>query len=236
MAVYTVNKQPGRASQKAQVGHKKADKAFVIELSQILKDAYQQRGTDLRYNSPIELLIAAILSTQSTDQEVNALMPSLLTQYPTVKDLASAQRGQLEYALRSMGFYRQKAKYLQETARILIDKYDGQVPDNLTELTQLPGVARKIASLYLAEIHNTAEGIFVDTNVHRVANRLGLSDGKSATKVEQDLMKIVPQELWISFAQEMLAHGRRQCHIRRPSCRNCPLKDLCPSAENGKPL
>lgn len=231
MAVFTV-KQSRRAPLKKEASHKQADEAFVVALSKRLADAYHHKGTDLRYESPLELLIAAILSTQSTEQEVNAIMPGLLNQYPDLESLASAQRGQLEYALRSMGFYRQKAKYLQETARILIDKYDGAVPNNLTELTQLPGVARKIASLYLAEVHNKAEGIFVDTNVHRVANRLGLSEGKSATKVEQDLMKIVPEPLWIPFAQELLAHGRRQCHIRRPSCRNCPLNDLCPSSES----
>lgn len=230
MAVYTANTQSGRTKKDA-AAHTTANKSFVVEVSDRLGEVYQHKGTDLKYSTPLELLLAAILSTQSTEQEVNALIPSLLNQYPTLEDLASAQRGQLEYSLRSMGFYRQKAKYLQETARILLDKYDGEVPDNLTELTQLPGVARKIASLYLAEIHGKSEGIFVDTNVHRVSNRLGLSDGKSATKVEQDLMKIVPQDRWITFAQELLAHGRRQCHIRRPSCRNCPLNALCPSSE-----
>lgn len=226
-----MNNDSTRGQQNDAAPHELTAKSFIVEVSNRLKEIYPRKGTDLNYDSPIHLLIASILLTQSSEQEVNALMPSLLSQYPDLEALANAQRGQLEYALRSIGFNRQKAKYLQETARILLDKYDSDVPSNMTELTQLPGVARKIASLYLSEIHDKAEGIYVDTNVHRVANRLGLSDGKSATKVEQDLMKFVPKNLWIEFAQQMLSHGRRQCHIRRPSCRNCPLNDICPSSE-----
>ncbi len=204
--------------------------AFIEAVFTRLQDQYKEPGTELNYETPFQLLIAAILSTQSTEREVNALMPSFLAKYPSMEALANASRGQLEYSLKMIGFYRQKAKYIQETSRILIEKYHGGLPDNLTELTQLPGVARKIASLYLAEIHGIAEGIVVDTQVHRVANRLGLSAGKSATKVEQDLMKIVPERMWIELPQQFIAHGRKVCHIQRPACRHCPLNDLCPSA------
>ena len=216
---YSKTKKPG-----------KVPVQYLEEIMRGLEEQYTDTGIDLKYNSPFNLLIAAILSTQSTEQEVNALMPSLLAKYPTIESLADAPRAQLEFSLKMIGFYRQKAKYLQETSRILLEKHEGQVPDNLTELTQLPGVARKIASLYLAEIHQKAEGIVVDTHVHRVANRLGLSAGKSATKVEQDLMKVVPNAYWITLPKLFIAHGRKLCHIQRPACRHCPLNEICPSA------
>ena len=150
--------------------------------------------------------------------------------YDTPEEIMNAPRGELEALIKPTGFYRQKAKYLQETSRILIEKFDGKIPDNLLELTQLPGVARKIGNLVLGELYGEAEGIQVDTLVHRVANRLGLTSGKIASKVEHDLMRLVLQEDWIELPYLFSSLANRVCYAKRPACHMCPLAEICPNA------
>lgn len=197
-----------------------------------LRNVYPDAQCELKYENPFQLLIATILSTQSTEAKVNVVTPTLFDQFSTPSDFAEAHRVQIEQIIRPVGFYRQKAKFVQETSRILVDLHDGHVPSDLATLIQLPGVARKTANTVLAEVYEIAEGISVDTHVHRVSNRLGLSKGKNATKVENDLMKISDQDDWIELSHLFMEHGQKVCHVRRPNCRACALKDLCPSAQN----
>lgn len=206
---------------------------LVLEIIARLQDTYPDAGCELEYSNPYELLVATILSAQCTDVQVNTVTPELFAKYPTPQACLAAPRLELELLVRPTGFYRQKAKFIQETSRILVDKYDGRVPDTMHELTQLPGVARKTANVVLGECFDTAEGITVDTHVARVANRLGLSQGKNAVKVENDLMKIVPEEEWILFSHLFIFHGRGLCTPRQPACGQCPLQELCPSAGLG---
>ncbi|MCA9980783.1 MAG: endonuclease III [Anaerolineales bacterium] len=206
---------------------------LVLEIIDRLRQTYPEAGCELDYSTPYELLVATILSAQCTDEQVNEVTPKLFAAYPTPYACVQAPRLELEILIRPTGFYRQKAKFIQETSRILVDKYRGHVPDNMQELTQLPGVARKTANVVLGECFDVAEGITVDTHVSRLANRLGLSNGKNAIKVENDLMKIVPQEEWIAVSYLLLFHGRGLCTARKPACTECPLQDICPSAGLG---
>ncbi len=209
------------------------DSHLVLEIISRLRQTYPDAGCALQYETPYELLVATILSAQCTDEQVNKVTPELFDAYPDPQSCVDAPRMALEILIRSTGFYRQKAKFIQETSRILVDRHDGYVPDNMQELTQLPGVARKTANVVLGECFDVAEGITVDTHVARVANRLGLSSGKNAVKVENDLMKIVPEEEWIMFSHLLIFHGRELCTARKPACAQCPLQDLCPSAGLG---
>ena len=147
--------------------------------------------------------------------------------------MASANRAELEAAIRSTGFFRQKAAYIQESSQAILHQHDGQVPNEMTALLKLKGVARKTANVVLGEIYNIAEGITVDTHVKRLAKRLGLTTATNPVKVEQDLMALVPRDYWIRVSHLLVFHGRRICHARRPSCATCSLYDLCPSAETG---
>ncbi|MBE2220302.1 MAG: endonuclease III [Anaerolineae bacterium] len=203
----------------------------IIELIQRLRAAHPDAHCELNYETPIQLLVATILSAQCTDVRVNQVTPTLFTQYPTVVDYAAAERTELEETIRSTGFYRQKARYIQESAHIILQKYGGDVPDEMDDLTKLPGVARKTANVVLGEIYGKAEGITVDTHVKRLSNRLGLTAATDPVKVEQDLMEIIPQENWIEISHLLIFHGRRVCSARRPDCAHCTLNDICPSKE-----
>ena len=209
------------------------DSHLVLEIISRLRQTYPDAGCVLQYKNPYELLVATILSAQCTDEQVNEVTPKLFAAYPNPQSCVNAPRMALEILIRSTGFYRQKAKFIQETSRILVDRHKGNVPDNIQELTQMPGVARKTANVVLGECFDIAEGITVDTHVARVANRLELSSGKNAIKVENDLMKIVPEAEWIMFSHLLIAHGRGLCTARQPACGQCPLQDLCPSAGLG---
>lgn len=207
------------------------DVDFVHEVVQTLRAGYPHAGCGLKYEAPFQLLIATILFTQSTEEKVNQVLSALFAHFPTPMDLVEAHRVDIENIIRPVGFYRQKAKFVQETARIIVESYDSVIPADISVLVQLPGVSRKTANTLLGELYDIAEGISVDTNVHRVANRLELSGGKNATKVENDLMKIVPQEYWIELSHLFSEHGQLVCYPRRPNCRGCLLKDICPSSE-----
>lgn len=203
----------------------------ITELLQRLRTAYPDAHCELNYETPLQLLVATILSAQCTDERVNQVTPGLFAAYKTAMDFAAANRDSLEEAIRPTGFYRQKARFIQEAAQTLVHRHGGEIPDTMDELLKLTGVARKTANVVLGEIYGHAEGITVDTHVKRLAKRLGLTAEDDPVKVERDLMALVPQESWIEISHLLIFHGRRVCFARRPNCAGCSLQDLCPSAE-----
>lgn len=202
----------------------------INELIRRLRLAHPDAHCELDYETPMQLLVATILSAQCTDARINQVTPNLFVRYPTIPDYAAADRVELEEAVHSTGFYRQKARYIQESAHIILQQYGGILPDKMDDLMRLPGVARKTANVVLGEIYSKAEGITVDTHVKRLAKRLGLTTATDPVKVERDLMKIIPQENWIEISHLLVFHGRRVCKARRPDCVHCPLVDICPAS------
>jgi endonuclease-3 len=203
----------------------------ISELIRRLRAAHPDAHCELNYENPMQLLVATILSAQCTDVRVNRVTPVLFAQFPTIAHYAAADRAVLEEAIHSTGFYRQKARYIQESAHLILQQYGGELPNNMADLTQLPGVARKTANVVLGEIYGKAEGITVDTHVKRLANRLGLTAAADPVKVERDLMARIPPENWIEISHLLIFHGRRICKARRPDCPHCPLADICPASE-----
>ncbi len=199
---------------------------IISRLHQMYPDAH----CALHYQTPIQLLVATILSAQCTDERVNEVTPGLFARYPDAVALATADRAALEEAIRPAGFYRQKAKFIQESAHVIVHEYGGEVPDEMDKLLRLKGVARKTANVVLGEIYGRAEGITVDTHVKRIAYRLGLTTHEDPVKVERALMDIVPKSAWIDISHLLIFHGRQLCKARRPDCSHCNLNDLCPSA------
>lgn len=195
-----------------------------------LRQMYPEAHCALHYQTPIQLLVATILSAQCTDERVNEVTPGLFARYPDAVALATADRAALEEAIRPTGFYRQKAKFIQESAHVIVHEYGGDVPDEMDKLLRLKGVARKTANVVLGEIYGRAEGITVDTHVKRIAYRLGLTTHEDPVKVERELMAIVPKSAWIDISHLLIFHGRQLCKARRPACSHCNLNDLCPSA------
>ncbi len=198
---------------------------------QRLRQSYPDAHCELDYESPHQLLVATILSAQCTDKRVNLVTPELFNRYPAAADFAAADRVELEEAIRSTGFYRQKAKYIQESSHAILHEHGGEVPDDMGSLLQLNGVARKTANVVLGEVYGIADGITVDTHVKRLAKRLGLTSESNPVKVEKDLMAIVPRENWIEISHLLVFHGRRICFARKPDCGSCPLTDICPSVQ-----
>lgn len=193
-----------------------------------LREAHPDAHCELDYETPVQLLVATILSAQCTDKRVNQVTPALFAQYPEVTDFAAADRSELEEAIHATGFFRQKARFIQESAHAIVHEHGGEVPDNMPDLLKLTGVARKTANVVLGEIYGIAEGITVDTHVKRLAKRLGLTEADDPKKVERDLMAIIPQENWIEISHLLIFHGRRVCDARRPDCHRCTLSDICP--------
>ena len=200
------------------------------ELLRRLHQAYPDAHCALHYETPFQLLVATILSAQCTDVRVNMVTPALFARYPDAASLAEAERSDVEQLIHSTGFFRQKARFLQETAALLVRQYDGEAPGEMAALLQCPGVARKTANVVLGEIFGIADGIVVDTHVKRLSRRLGLTDHDTPQRIERDLMALLPQEEWIQFSHLLIYHGRRICDARRPDCANCTLNDLCPAA------
>jgi len=196
-----------------------------------LKAEYPDAQTELHWSNPLELLVATILSAQTTDVRVNGVTRTLFEKYRTAADYAEAEPGQLEEDIRPTGFYRNKGRSLRGMARALVEEHGGEVPRSMPELVALPGVGRKTANVVLGNAFGVDEGIVVDTHVRRVSNRLGLTDKQDPEKIEQDLMRAVPREDWTVFSHLLILHGRRTCKARKPDCPNCPLNDICPSAE-----
>ena len=195
-----------------------------------LATAYGDPHAALHFADPYQLLIAVILSAQTTDVGVNKATPALFERYPTPADLAGADQLDVEGYVKTLGFYHQKAKNIISTARCIVAEFDGRVPDTMEGLTSLAGVARKTANIVLGEAFGKVEGIAVDTHVFRLAHRFGLTTEHDQDKVERDLMSIFPPEHWHRVNYDMITHGRAICTAKRPACGACFLSDVCPSA------
>jgi endonuclease-3 len=183
----------------------------------------------LRFRSPLELLVSVMLSAQTTDVNVNRVTERLFVKYRRPEDYLAVPQEELERDIFATGFFRQKAKSLRGTMRMLLDEFGGEVPRTLAELVRLPGVARKTANVVASEL-GEAQGIVVDTHVRRLAQRLGLTRQEDPVKIERDLMRLVPRERWGVFPHLLIWHGRRVCHARLPACERCVVNDLCPSS------
>ncbi len=197
----------------------------------LLEEEYPETtGTSLNWRTPLELLVATILSAQSTDEQINKVTSTLFEKYRTASDYAYAPREQLENDVRSSGFFRRKADAIQEACRVIAEEHGGEVPSTMDELTSLKGAARKTANIVLGNAFGIIEGIAVDTHVWRLSHRLGLSENKSRDKIERDLMEVFPREKWLAVNYLLIEHGRRVCDAKKPDCAVCILSDHCPSA------
>jgi endonuclease-3 len=185
----------------------------------------------LQHRNAFQLLVATILSAQCTDERVNKVTPELFRKFPTPQDFAALRQPELEAEIRSTGFFRNKARNIIGAAARIVRDFGGQVPRTMDELLTLPGVARKTANVVLGTAFGIASGVVVDTHVFRIAHRLKLSNQKTPEKVEQDLIRLVPQERWISFGHQMIWFGRRICEARKPLCADCPLASICDSTD-----
>jgi endonuclease-3 len=195
-----------------------------------LQEAYPDASCSLHFRSPLELLIATMLSAQCTDERVNRVTPGLFARYPSAQAFAEAPIGELEEAIRSTGFYHNKARNIQAACRQLVDEYGGEVPRTMAQLLRLPGVARKTANVVLGNAFGIIEGVVVDTHVGRISRRLGFTSNEDPQKVETDLMAIIPRERWLDYAHQLILFGRAVCKAPRPLCGGCMLAALCPSA------
>jgi endonuclease-3 len=196
-----------------------------------LKQMYPKAKCSLDFTNAFELLIATMLSAQSTDVRVNIVTKSLFRKYPDPQSFAQAGQVEMERDVKQTGFFRNKAKAVINASKAIVEKHGGEVPRTMEELTALPGVGRKTANVVLSNAFKIAVGVVVDTHVTRVANRLGLTASDDAVKIEQDLMKLIPQKEWTNFSHRLIAHGRTVCIARKPKCAQCGLNELCPSAE-----
>src|SRR5918998_2542104 len=195
-----------------------------------LKSAYPDARTALDWSSPLELLVATILSAQTTDVRVNSVTPDVFAKYPTAAAYADADLTELEEAIRPTGFFRNKAKSLQGMAHALVEEHGGEVPRTMEELVALPGVGRKTANVVLGNAFSIDEGVVVDTHVRRVSRRLSITEHQNPEKIERDLLEVVPEEERALFSHLLIFHGRRVCKSRKPNCSACILNDACPSA------
>jgi endonuclease-3 len=195
-----------------------------------LLSIYPDAHCELDYRSPLELLVATILSAQCTDRRVNMVTPTLFAKYPTVDALAAARPDDVEEIIKSTGFFRAKTKSILGMANALVERHEGRVPATLAELVELPGVGRKTANVVLGNAFDINEGVVVDTHVARVGFRLGLTTNTDPIKIEQDLMRQFPQDQWTMLSHLLIWHGRRICDARAPKCERCVLNDICPSS------
>ncbi|HSZ56439.1 MAG TPA: endonuclease III [Tepidisphaeraceae bacterium] len=203
----------------------------VAAILPILKRTYPAAKCSLDHRTPLELLVATILSAQSTDERVNIVTKDLFKKYRKAEDYANVSQEELERDIHSTGFYRNKAKSLRAMAQALVERFGGKVPDTMEALTSLAGVGRKTANVVLGNAFGKNVGIVVDTHVTRLSWRLGLTKHEDAVKIEQDLMQVVPQEDWTLFSHLLIFHGRAICQARNPQCEQCPIRQFCPSAE-----
>jgi endonuclease-3 len=223
-----------KAIKKQAKAKRKADYTSPDRLQMIfsaLDQLFPQAQCALRHENAFQLLVATILSAQCTDERVNKVTPGLFQKYPTPQDFAALPQSVLEEEIRSTGFFRNKAKNIIGTAKKLVTDFGGQVPRTMEEMLTLPGVARKTANVVLGTAYGIPTGVVVDTHVFRIAHRLKLSSQNSPEKVEQDLIKLVPRERWISFGHQVIWFGRKVCQARRPLCPECPLGSICDSPE-----
>lgn len=200
------------------------DKAVAVQA--VLDRDYPDAHCTLGYRNPLELLVATILSAQCTDERVNQVTPELFKKYPTASSYAQAPLDELEAAIHSTGFYRNKAKNIQACCRQLQERFNGEVPADLEILVKLPGIGRKTANVILGNAFHLP-GVVVDTHVSRLTQRLGLTNHNDPVKIESDLMALLPSERWVIFSHQLILHGRRICQARKPMCGQCPLQTLC---------
>jgi endonuclease-3 len=217
---------PKSASKKTQLRQER-----VRAIVPILKKTYPNARCSLDHKSPLELLVATILSAQCTDERVNIVTKDLFRKYRSAKDYAAAPQETLEKDIQSTGFYRNKTKSLKGMAQSLIEKHQGKVPSTMEELNDLPGVGRKTANVVLGNAFGQNIGVVVDTHVARLSQRLGLTDHEDPAKIEEDLMKIVPQNEWTLWAHLLIHHGRAICQARKPKCEICPILAYCPAGQ-----
>jgi len=208
-----------------------AKKKRMPEIMRILRQEHPDAECALNFRNGLELLIATILSAQCTDVRVNKVTPDLFTMYPNAVAFAEADITELEEAIRSTGFYRNKAKNIQETCRKIVHNFGGEVPDNMDDLLTLNGVARKTANVVLGDWFKTPQGVVVDTHVKRLANRLKLTKQQAPEKIERDLIALTEQSDWVQLSHLLIFHGRRICDARKPRCAECAISHLCPSKQ-----
>jgi endonuclease-3 len=206
------------------------NEAKALKMIGLLEQEFPNAKTALNYTNPLELLVATMLSAQSTDRTVNTVTKELFKKYRKPEDYANADLRKLEQDVKSTGFYRNKAKNIKKTSQILVERFDSRVPKTMEELLELPGVARKTANIVLQNAYGVVDGIAVDTHVRRVSARLGLTKNKDPNKIEQDLMKIVPRDKWMRITDLLILLGRNVCAAKKPKCEICVLNKICPSA------
>ncbi|QMS87736.1 endonuclease III [Nostoc edaphicum CCNP1411] len=200
-----------------------------LEILARLKRLYPDATCSLNYSTPVQLLVATILSAQCTDERVNKVTPALFGKFPDAESLAIADLVELESLVRSTGFYHNKAKNIQAACRMIVTEFDSVVPNQMEQLLKLPGVARKTANVVLAHAYGINAGVTVDTHVKRLCGRLGLTEAKDPVRIEQDLMGLLPQSDWENWSIRLIYHGRAICKARSPVCISCELADLCPA-------
>jgi len=205
------------------------DKLRARKIIKVIRKRYPEATTALTHSSPLDILIATILSAQCTDRQVNLVTDELFRRYKTARDYAGANRAELERIIRPTGFYHAKAKNVIACCKALQERYNGIVPQTMEELIQLPGVGRKTANVVLGNYFGKAVGIVVDTHVKRISGRLGFTTNTDPVKIESDLMKIIPEKYWIDFGNIIIEHGRDTCKARKPLCHACPVNNYCPS-------
>lgn len=204
------------------------DKRHAAKVVRALNKDYPDAECSLKYDSPLQLLVATILSAQCTDQRVNIVTQQLFKKYKTADDFARLRLPTLERAIQSTGFFRNKAKNIRACCRELLDKHDGEVPESLDELVELAGVGRKTANVVMGTAFGIASGVVVDTHVGRISRRTGLTAETDAVKVEHELGALIPRKEWIALSHRMIQHGRKVCQSRRPKCEECSMKGFCP--------
>jgi endonuclease-3 len=205
-------------------------KQRVTIIIELLEKQFPNAKTALNYSNPLEILVATMLSAQTTDERVNIVTQKLFKKYRTPEDYANADIKELEQDVRSTGFYHNKARNLKKCCQLLVEKYNSQVPKTMDEMLELPGVARKTANIVLYNAYGITSGIAVDTHVRRVSQRLGLTENDDPDKIEQDLMQITPKDKWMKLTDLLISHGRQVCIARKPKCEICVLNKICPCA------
>jgi endonuclease-3 len=214
---------------------KKTDPLNIEAITAGLAEFYPLARTSLNYENPFQLLVATILSAQTTDEQVNKITEKLFREIPTAAEMADLEPADLEQYLKSCGLYRHKSRYLVQTAKILVEHYGGRVPEEFSELVKLPGVGRKTANVVISSAFNKP-ALAVDTHVFRVSRRIGLADGKNTEVVEEQLKKVIPAAEWKDVHHRLIAHGRQVCHAKNPQCESCFLINLCQFARERKSI
>lgn len=203
------------------------DQKKAVKIIKKLKEMYPDATCSLDFTTPFQMLVAVCLSAQCTDERVNKTTPAIFAKYPTVYDFNNMDIKVLEELIHPCGFYKNKAKNLKAASKMIVEKFNGEVPDNMEDLTSIPGVGRKSANVIMLEAFHNPQGIAVDTHAKRISNRLGFSDESDPLKIEQDLLKVIPKEYYYDVNHLLVWHGRKTCTARNPKCKECALKDLC---------